>query len=336
VSEILSRGHGGEAELREIGDLLGRQVTQLSRLVDDLLDLSRISTGRIELRWEAVDLSQVLERALDSVRDLIEEHGHEVVVVRSDPLRVHGDDVRLTQCVSNLLANAAKYMDRGGQIRITLERRSDGWGAVRVDDDGVGISQAMLPKVFDLFAQEHRTLDRSKGGLGIGLSLVQRLVHMHGGSVVAESAGLGAGASFEILLPLGGVAAEADVAEEESGSSGRRVLVVDDNVDMADSLTELLRMSGHVTEAVYDGLTAVERAAAFDPDVVLLDIGLPGLDGYAVARHLRDAGAEYLIVAVTGYGQDRDVRQAYEVGFDHHLTKPVEFATISQLIADSA
>jgi CheY-like chemotaxis protein len=243
---------------------------------------------------------------------------------------------RLVQCVVNILTNAAKYADTGGKVRV--ETRADGPDAViTVEDSGVGISPDLLPRVFDLFVQGERTLDRSLGGLGIGLSVAKRLIEMHGGSLTAASAGLGQGATFEIRLPR----LERQQAIAERGHplkvTPRRILIVDDNADAANSLALILGLDGHITESIYSGAEALRRGAAFRPDIVLLDIGLPEMDGYEVARRLRERSdfAGVRIVALTGYGQSEDVRRSREVGFDDHLTKPVDFNALAQALSSS-
>jgi CheY-like chemotaxis protein len=236
---------------------------------------------------------------------------------------VKGDHARLVQCIANILTNSAKYTDAGGEIRV--EMRADGDQAViTITDNGVGIPAELLPRIFDLFVQSNRSLDRSQGGLGIGLSVVQRLIEMHGGSVRAASDGPGSGARFEVVLPVIARPPEMKHGQWEQNAVRRRILVVDDNADSADSLAMILNHSGHTAEPVYGAADALERAAAFDPEIVLLDIGLPGIDGYEVARQLRGRGSNARLIALTGYGQPEDVRRAHDAGFDAHLVKPVD------------
>jgi CheY-like chemotaxis protein len=260
---------------------------------------------------------------------------HEVsVLANSRALYVNGDMARLVQCVVNILTNAAKYTDMQGKIRV--ETRAEGTDAVvTVMDSGVGIAPELLPRVFDLFVQGARTLDRSLGGLGIGLSVARRLIEMHGGRLTAASAGVGQGATFEIRLPRLERPHETAADSQEVNVVPRRILIVDDNADAANSLALVLSLDGHVTEAVYSATEALSRADSFRPEVILLDIGLPEMDGYQVARHLRQrpALAGIRIVALTGYGQSEDVKRAREVGFDDHLTKPVDFTALARTLA---
>jgi len=236
---------------------------------------------------------------------------------------VNGDHARLVQCVANVLTNSGKYTDPGGEIRV--EVHSDGGEAViTITDNGVGIPAELLPQIFDLFVQSNRSLDRSQGGLGIGLSVVRRLIEMHGGRVSAASEGPGRGARFEMVLPVIACSREMGEQQSEQTAARLRILIVDDNADSANSLAMILNLSGHVAEPVYGAAEALERAAALDPEIVLLDIGLPGMDGYEVARLLRSRGSSARLVALTGYGQPEDVRRARDAGFDTHLVKPVD------------
>jgi signal transduction histidine kinase/DNA-binding response OmpR family regulator len=330
-------------QVREVRDMMDRQVQHLVRLVDDLLDISRITRGKIRLQTEPVDLAAVVARAVETCRPLIESRRHRLSVsVAPGPLRVEGDAVRLAQVVSNLLHNAAKYTEEGGQI--WLSAGADGGEAVvRIRDTGMGIPPEMLSSIFDLFTQADRSLDRSQGGLGIGLTLVRRLVEMHQGIVEAHSAGLGRGSEFVVRLPL--FKEEPQVAHDETntGTNGsafgsgpsRRVLVVDDNKDAAESLALLLGVAGHQTRVCHDGPSCLQAAAEFRPEAVLLDIGLPGMDGYEVARRLRanPATGRALLVALTGYGQADDLRRAREAGFNHHFVKPADLDALAALLA---
>jgi signal transduction histidine kinase/CheY-like chemotaxis protein len=337
ASEVLSRAVPDEPGVQAPIGMIRRQTAHLSRLVDDLLDVSRITQGRIQLQRKPIDLTTVISQAVETVAPLIREKRQDLSVIsrQLQPLYVNGDSARLVQCVVNVLTNAAKYSDCGGHIRIET-RREAAHAVIETSDDGVGLSPELLPRVFDLFVQGDRTLDRAQGGLGIGLSVVQRLIEMHGGEVRARSDGLGRGASFEIRLPR----IEAPVVEERDAerpvTSARRVLVVDDNIDSADSLAMILTFDGHETDRVYTAHDALERTASFKPDVVLLDIGLPGIDGYEVARRLRATpGLERLrLVALTGYGQPEDRARTRAAGFDDHLVKPVEFPALERAIAD--
>jgi signal transduction histidine kinase len=322
-------------------DVIERQVGHLARLVDDLLDVSRISRGRVTLRTAPVALAEVVGRAVESSRPLLDTRRHALAVeLPAEPVRLEADPDRLAQVVTNLLNNAAKYTPEGGRVRLAAERRGDEV-LLRVGDNGVGIAPEMLPRVFDLFAQAEQTSDRSAGGLGLGLTLVKSLVELHGGRVEAFSEGLGRGSEFVVRLPCSESAGEpaTNGAARTSGPSrpARRVLVVDDNADAADSLALLLRVDGHEVRVAYDGPAALQEAAAFRPEVVLLDIGLPRMDGYEVARRLRGQAElkEALLVAVTGYGQDEDRRRAEEAGFDAHLVKPTDPAVLHELLAAS-
>jgi PAS domain S-box-containing protein len=330
-----------DARLQYARDTIDRQVRHLARLVDDLLDVSRLSTGKVKLRKERVELAAVLARAVETSRPLIDARRHELTVtVPEGPVWVDADATRLAQVVSNLLNNAAKYTEEGGRIALAV-----GWeggeAVLRVRDSGVGIPADMLARVFDLFTQVDRGLDRAQGGLGIGLTLVKSLAEMHGGRVSAHSDGPGRGSEFVVRLPLAGCApAVAGLGRDGPHPAApkpppRRVLVVDDNVDAAESMALLLRAVGHEVRTAYDGLVALREAEALRPEVVLLDIGLPRLDGYEVARRLRqqEGGQEALVIALTGYGQEEDRRRAAAAGFDVHLVKPPDPGAVQQLVA---
>jgi PAS domain S-box-containing protein len=320
-------------------DLIDRQVNHLSRLVDDLLDASRIASGKIELRREPIDVSQALRRAVESSRPLIEARGQRLdVTLPPEPVPVNGDLIRLSQVVQNLLNNAAKFTPDGGRIELSLVREGN-VAVIRVRDSGIGIAPELLPKVFDLFAQGDRGLDRSEGGLGIGLTLVREIAQMHGGSVHASSDGEGRGAEFQVRLPvLAG--AGTDMTDARPGAPGtqggaaQRILIIDDNHDAADSMATLLRLWGHQTWSAHDGYAALALASEHAPQIVLLDIGLPGMDGYEVAHKLRelDGTQRSVLVAVTGYGQAEDRLRSREAGFDHHLVKPVDIDALRRLL----
>ncbi len=343
--EILRRKSIDDPEIGWCRDVIDRQSQHLARLVEDLLDVSRITQGKIELERSPVELSAALGRAIELTRPLIDAKRHHLTMEQpGHPIRVDGDLTRLSQVFGNLLSNAAKYTDDGGRIRVVLEEaeRADGSPEVviRVKDTGVGIPAEMLPRVFELFSQGEHTLDRAQGGLGIGLALVARLVEIHGGTVTAQSDGLGRGSEFVIRLPV--LAAPAAEAKSASGARGapdlesaQRVLVVDDNVDSARSLAVLLEASGNVVEIAYDGSQAVETAAGFRPDVVLLDIGMPKLDGFGAARWIRAQpwARNVMLIAVTGWGQE-DVRAGVrDAGFDAHMVKPVDVEALAALLA---
>jgi CheY-like chemotaxis protein len=322
-----------------------RQVWHMARLLDDLLDVARISQGRFELRQEPVEIGAALAGAAESVRPLCVERRQGLEVLGpAGPLWVQADPTRLEQVLTNLLNNAAKYTDPGGRIRL----RAEAAGAqvvIRVQDSGIGIAPAMLPRIFELFVQGERRLTRSAGGVGIGLSLVKQLVELHGGRVEAFSPGAGQGSEFVVRLPAltgaGPVRAvgptlQAGGQAPGAGLPGLRLLVVDDNVDAADGLAMLLRLSGHEVGVAYDGPSAVRVAPTLRPQVVLLDLGLPGMDGYEVARRLRaqpELKGTYL-VAVTGWGQPEDRQRSKEMGFDRHLVKPVNPPLLAQLLAE--
>ena len=319
--------------------MIEQQVRHMARLIDDLLDVSRITRGKIRLRTEPLDLSEVVARSLDSARPLLEASGHSLTVaLPPGPLHVRGDATRLDQVLTSLLNNAAKYTDAGGSVRLSIERDGDE-AVLRVRDSGIGIAPPMLPRVFDLFAQADCTLDRSRGGLGIGLTLVRSLVLLHGGTVQARSPGLGQGSEFIVRLPAldESPCAEPVVGDPEptAGESGQSVLIVDDNIHAATSLAMLVKLWGYGPLVAHDGLRALELAREQRPTIVLLDIGLPGMDGLEVARRLRGIPDLELatIVAMTGYGQDEDRRRSREAGFDHHLVKPVDLDALEKLIA---
>jgi two-component system CheB/CheR fusion protein len=339
ATEVLRRVDAPGSQLPAMRAVIERQTNQLVRMVDDLLDVSRISQGKLFLRKEKIDLSAVVERAVETSQPLIEAGRHRLrVQLPAESPRLDGDLQRLAQAVSNLLNNAAKYTETGGNIQLTVETAGDE-ALLRVKDDGIGIAAEILPNIFDLFAQADRALHRAQGGLGIGLTLVKNIVEMHGGRAEAFSAGPGQGSEVVLHLPLAEVAHPAGAPGPASGlapapPSGHRVLVVDDNIDSAESLAMLLEIAGHEVRAAHDGGGAVEVARDFQPRFVLLDIGLPGMDGFEVARRLRQESEmrQAVLVALTGYGQDEDRRKSLEAGFDHHLTKPVDFAVLKNLI----
>jgi PAS domain S-box-containing protein len=331
-------GHSREA-VEQARTMMERQLGQMVRLIDDLLDLSRIGRGKIELRTERVELAKVIQQAVETSRPLIEAGGHDLTIdVPPQPVYVDADVTRLAQVFANLLNNAAKFTDRGGRITLAVGRQG-GDVVVSVKDTGVGIPTHLLPKVFELFMQVDRRPEKSQGGLGVGLSLVKRLVEMHGGSVEARSGGHGMGSEFVVRLPV--VLALAGPGPGEGAGAGaaatarRRILVVDDNRDAAVSLAMMLRVMGNETQTAHDGLEALDVAAAFRPDVILLDIGMPRLNGRDAARRIRRAawGKHVVLAAVTGWGQEEDRRQSREAGFDLHLVKPVDPAALEKLLA---
>ena len=333
----LLRGSGDDKLKDRALGIIGRQIDQMVRLVDDLFDMNRISQGKVRLRPERVELNAVLQSALELVEPQIQSQAHDLTVTLApEPTYLDADATRLAQVVSNLLNNAAKYTEKGGRIWLTAERQGQE-AVVSVRDTGIGIAAEHLPRLFQMFAQATPALERSQGGLGIGLSLVRGLVELHGGRVEARSAGLGCGSEFIVHLP---VAAEPMPQSPETGSCepvasprSLKILAVDDNRDAADSLALMLRMLGHETRTAYDGEEALQIAAEYRPDAVVLDIGLPKLNGYEVARRLRQEpwGASLTLIALTGWGQDEDKRRAQEAGFDQHLTKPVDAAALEKL-----
>ena len=338
ATEVLRHVDVSGPQLQSMRAVIERQTDQLTRMVEDLLDISRIGQGKLTVRKTRIDLSAVVERAVETSQPLIEAGRHRLRVELPAPApRLDGDLQRLAQAVSNLLNNAAKYTETGGNIELTVEIAGDE-ALLRVKDDGIGIPAEILPNVFDLFAQADRALHRAQGGLGIGLTLVKNIVEMHGGRAEAFSAGPGQGSEVVLHLPL---AEEAHpgafgltAATAPAPPSGHRVLVVDDNVDSAESLAMLLEIAGHEVRATHDGVSAVEIARDFQPRFVLLDIGLPGMDGFEVARRLRQESEmrQAVLVALTGYGQPEDRRKSLDAGFDHHLTKPVDFVVLKKLI----
>jgi len=304
--------------------------------VDDLMEVSRITSGKITLRKEPVEVAAILRTAVETSRPLIEAAVHKLsLTIPSEPLTVEGDPVRLTQVVANLLNNSAKYADTGGQIWLTARRDGDGV-AISVRDTGAGIPPEMLSRVFDLFAQVDGHSGRAQGGLGIGLTLVKSLVEMHGGSVRAFSEGIGCGSEFIVRLPLtASHAAGRSTSKSRSPVlAARRVLVVDDNRDAADSLALLLELLGAEVRVAYDGPEALDALATYDPSVVLLDIGMPGMDGYEVARRIRQqrASPDVTLIALTGWGQEADRHRSRTVGFDFHLIKPPDVSALQTIL----
>jgi signal transduction histidine kinase/CheY-like chemotaxis protein len=325
--------------LSQVYDILERQIKQLVRLVDDLLDISRITRGRIELKMERVELSTILRSAIETSRPLIDAGGHRLTInLPDEALYVDGDPTRLAQAISNLLNNAAKYTNDGGQIWLS-GHVADGQAVITVQDTGVGIARDRLPSVFELFTQLDSSRNRRQGGLGIGLTLVRRLVESHGGSVEAHSDGPDQGSQFTVRLPLVDVsttpsAPVAGRAVDEPLTQSKRILVVDDNKDAARTMAMLLKACGGNVQTAYSGAEALEAISTATPDVVVMDIGMPEMDGYEVARRIRESVQyqDIQLIALSGWGQPEDRRRAYEAGFDHHLTKPMDFSALRQLI----
>ena len=345
----IMRARPSRAQGERARGVVERQLGHMSRLIDDLLDVSRITTGKITLKKERLDLVTAIERALESAHSFITQSGHELEAHFPDtPVYVYVDPVRVDQVITNLLHNAAKYTDAGGTISVILETVGD-TARIRVRDTGIGIPPNLLGQVFDLFTQGERSLDRSQGGLGLGLTLVRNLTLLHGGGVEAFSEGAGRGSEFVVTLPLVPDGAPEPAATTPASSSAspvpphpssssphpsRRVLVVDDNRDAAETLAELAELWGFEVETAHDGLRALQRAQEWEPALVFLDIGMPGLNGYEVAQHLRSDPrfTQVVLVALTGYGQQEDFERSRAAGFDHHLVKPVNVAKLEALL----
>jgi PAS domain S-box-containing protein len=338
--EILKRSSGNDALIQEARGTMERQLAHLARLVDDLIDVSRITRGKLELRNERIEVASAVSQAVEACRPLLDRGRLRLEVSMPDaPVFLDADSVRLVQVVGNLLNNACKFSREGGQIWLTVTSR-EREVAIAVRDEGVGIPEDKLKSVFDLFVQLDRELERTGGGLGIGLTLVKRIVRMLGGTVTAHSEGPGRGSEFVVHLP---VVTEhrrerrAYPSPEPVPVATHRILVVDDNVDAASSLSALLRITGNDTEMAHDGLEAVEAAARLRPDVVLLDIGLPRLNGYDACRRIRllPGGNNMVLIAMTGWGQESDRLRSRQAGFDHHMVKPVDFAALMKAIAET-
>jgi len=340
--ELLKRGSADGRRVTWASELIDRQVRSLSRLIDDLMDVSRINRGRIELRREVIALNDVLADALEAIRPLAQDSGHELAVLLPDrKLLVEADRTRLAQAFTNLLNNAVKYTDSGGRIEVAVLVEKD-QAVVSFRDSGIGIPPERLDDVFEMFSQVESALSRSRGGLGIGLSLTQRLVQMHGGSIKAHSEGVGRGSRFMVTLPLSSAAAptapEPTAAPQAAPGQGLRVLVADDNVDAAETLAALLAEMGHEVREVHDGEAAVQAAAAFDPHLLLLDIGMPKMTGYEACARIRrlPGGERRTLVAVTGWGQPQDLQRSQEAGFDRHLVKPIDPQLLGPLMEEVA
>jgi PAS domain S-box-containing protein len=337
--QLLKLAGKGPGTAESCRAMMERQLRLLVRLVDDLLDVSRIATGKLELRKERVDLASVLRDAAEASRPLIDRGGHELTVTPPpDPILLDADPTRLAQVFLNLLNNAAKYSEPGGHIRLSMERDGNEV-AVSVRDTGVGIPAAHLPHVFEVFVQVDTAGQRARGGLGIGLSLVKEFVGLHGGRVEAHSDGPGKGSEFVVRLPVAVVSPATDrpaVAAERPAGPSRRILVVDDNRDAAESLAMVLGIVGHEVRTAHDGAAAAAAAAEFRPEVILMDLGMPKVDGYEAARRIRAEtwGGELFLVALTGWGADSDRRRTHEAGFDRHLVKPVDPDALTRMLAE--
>lgn len=344
-ASLLSMQFANEPRICQTSSIISRQVKHMSRLIDDLLDVSRVTRGLVKLKLATVDFRDVVTGALDQTRPLVLEKSHQVQVELPDtPVHVRGDQTRLVQSVANIVNNAAKYTQKGGQLALSLQAQ-DGRMVLRVRDNGSGMPPELVPNVFDLFTQGARTLARSQGGLGLGLTLVKRLVDLHEGDVAAHSDGVGFGSTFTLTLPC--VTGACDGVDGQPGAPDvvratlqrkLKVLIVDDNSDAADSLATLLQVQGHATSVEYDAQSALRRARVERPDVMLIDIGLPDVDGYQLAQELRSLPetAATVPVAVTGYGQARDRERALQAGFAHHLVKPVDMTALVRILESSA
>jgi PAS domain S-box-containing protein len=337
--QLLRLAGGNRGAIQSASEIMERQISQLVRLVDDLLDISRITRGKIELRQERVELASAVNHAIETTRPLLQSLGHRLAVtLPPQPVYLHGDLVRLTQIISNLLSNACKFTGKGGQIWLTVGCEGK-QAVIRVRDTGIGIAADQLFHIFELFTQVDTSLERTQSGLGIGLTLVKNLTEMHGGRVEVHSDGYGRGSEFVVRLPLSveipKSSSEPAPAKPEM-KTGCRILVVDDNQDAATSLATWLKLIGNEIQIAYDGLAALEAATAFKPDIILLDIGLPKMNGYDVARRVRQQpwGEEMVLVALTGWGQDKDREKSREAGFNHHMVKPVDHAALTRLLAN--
>jgi len=340
--QVLRLKRGNQQVVQSASEMIERQVGQMVRLVDDLLDVSRISRGKIELHKERIELVSAVNHAAEAIRPNCERMDHELtLVLPPNPIFLNADPTRLAQMLGNLLTNACKFTDKGGRIFLTVEREGV-QAVIRVRDTGIGIAADQLTRIFDMFTQLDTSLERSVSGLGIGLTLVGNLVELHGGTVGAHSAGIGHGSEFTVRLPILvetlKLAPPKPTATEPAPTTARRILVVDDNQDSATTLAMLLKLSGHEVHTANDGLEAVEAAGTFRPHVVLLDIGLPNLNGYEVARQIREQpwGKDMVLVALTGWGQEESRQKSRDAGFNGHLTKPVDFPSLEKSIAGFA
>ncbi len=333
--QVLRRASENPTEVERVRGLMERQLHQMTRLIDDLSDVSRIRRNKLPLQKERVELADVLARAIETSRPLIDAAGHELTVSQPhQPILLDADPTRLAQVFANLLNNAAKYTERGGHIELTVCRHGHE-AVVNVRDNGIGIPAEMLPHIFEMFTQVEHAQERAQGGIGVGLTLVQRLVEMQGGSVEARSEGTGRGSEFLVRLPIVVPPSDQEAVSKDGVLETRRILVVDDNPDATASLGMVLQFMGCEVRTATDGLEALEVAEAFQPEVVLLDIGLPKLNGYAVARRMRERpwGKCAILIATTGWGQEEDRRRSLEAGFDDHWVKPLDPAALKQLLA---
>ncbi|MBD8656330.1 response regulator [Oxalobacteraceae sp. CFBP 13730] len=338
AAELLQRAQLDDGMLKRTSQIIGRQVKHMTALIDDLLDVSRVTRGLVELDQTVLDVGTVLHEAVEQVTPLIASRGHVLALTLPPPgTQVLGDRKRLVQVVANLLGNAAKYTPEGGRLAVSAFGR-DGRLCIDVLDNGIGMAPELVARAFELFTQAERSSDRSSGGLGLGLALVKSLIELHGGDVACDSAGPGQGSRFSVCLPLLPAAAAAPMpdaqAQAQAGAASLHVLVVDDNVDAAVTLAMLLEANGHQVQVEHDPLVALAATLDTPPQVCLLDIGLPGIDGLELARRLRarPGTANALLIAITGYGQDSDRQQILQAGFDHHLVKPIDIAQLYTLL----
>jgi signal transduction histidine kinase/FixJ family two-component response regulator len=337
--EVIRRIAPPDPKFTWAGDVMDRQVRHLTRLVEELLDVARISQGKIQLNKEPVDLAVVIAQSVETAQPFIDTRGHMLSVKLPErPVWMQGDFARLAQVVSNLLHNAAKYSEDSGRIQLELSVEN-GEALIVVRDNGIGIDAALMPRIFDLFQQGTRSLDRMQGGLGVGLTLARRLVELHGGRIEAKSDGLRKGAEFRVAIPCVSVVHDANAPQPKPplpAVHGQRILIVDDNQDAADSIAQYLQLEGHEVKAVGDGIQALACVQVFAPQIVVLDIGLPALSGYEVAQRLRKLPVtrDALLVALTGYGQKEDQIRALEAGFDRHFVKPTDPRALVELIAE--
>ncbi len=335
--QLVPQVAGDPMQLQRVTSMMERQMSHLVRLVDDLLELSRISTGKLILQRERLDLRRVIRSAVESSGPVVARHGHRLdVALPDEELFVDGDLTRLAQSLSNIVNNSAKYTPNGGRISVVLARAGES-AVLTVADNGIGLRPDMLVRVFDMFTQVNRPLERAQDGLGIGLALVRSLISLHGGTVSAQSPGLGAGSTFTITLPLLWSMPTAAVQDDETPrlATSRRILVVDDNHDAAESMAMLLGSTGHEVRVEHDGHAALRTAVRFQPEALLCDLGMPGMDGYEVARRLRQDKrfADTLLVALTGWGTEHDKERSRAAGFDEHLTKPTSVHAVAALLA---